>query len=331
MAKPKVENKNTGGRLRYSVSLIAQGKHQFYTLTMPSNVLSRTCAVSTREEDPQEGFQRTLDKKRAKEIAHYIDEEFGTIPNAIVLSAQPAAGFQVVSGGKTVEFTDAKGAFLILDGQHRVYGFSLTKKVLRVPVVIYNKLSRQDETRLFIDINTKQRPVPNALLLDIKNLADIENESEAVLREIFDLFDTKPSSSLKNLLSRSQSAQGKINRVTFNAALKPLLAQFADRSPDAIYKILDAYLGAITTKLSEKFSEPLLSKPIVLRALMGLFPAVATRVKDKFDGNYSKENFEELLNPIFSHFPKARLSKPGYSWVDLRDYLEKRMVEKTTF
>jgi DGQHR domain-containing protein len=76
-------------RLRYSVSLVRQGKHSFYTLTMPSDVLARTCVVSTRREDPIKGFQRTLDEKRAGEIAQYIDSGLGTIPNSIVLSAQP--------------------------------------------------------------------------------------------------------------------------------------------------------------------------------------------------------------------------------------------------
>ena len=37
-------------RLRYSVSLVRQGNHSFYTLTMPSDVLARTCVVSTRKE-----------------------------------------------------------------------------------------------------------------------------------------------------------------------------------------------------------------------------------------------------------------------------------------
>ena len=59
---------------------------------------------------------------------------------------------------------------------------------MRVPVVVYNGLSRTDETRLFIDINTKQRPVPPQLLLDIKRLAEIEDSSEITLREIFDRF-----------------------------------------------------------------------------------------------------------------------------------------------
>ena len=325
-----VENQNTGQRLRFSVSLVKQGKNQFYTLTVPSDVLSRTCIVSTRTEDPKKGFQRDLDEKRAIEIAEYVDAG-GTIPNSIVLSAQAAADLKVVGRGKTLEFTDVKGAFFMLDGQHRVYGFSKAKTHLRVPVVIYNSLTRKEETKLFIDINTKQRPVPNALLLDIKSLAEIESDSEATLREIFDAFDTKSTSALKSLTSRHDSASGKINRVTFNSAVKPLLGQFPARSPDRIYEILNSYLSALVVHLADKAAEPLLAKPVIFRAFVGLFPVISTRVKDKFDGEYSTENFENILGPIFNHFPKAKLTKPGSSWVALRDYLEKRMSLKTTF
>jgi hypothetical protein len=54
---------------RYSVSLVTQGNHRFYTLTMPSEVLANTCYVTTRDEDPQKGFQRVLDQKRAQGCA----------------------------------------------------------------------------------------------------------------------------------------------------------------------------------------------------------------------------------------------------------------------
>jgi len=164
-------------RARHSVSLVTQGKKQVYTLTLPIETLAETCMVTTRTEDPQKGFQRELDEKRADEIARYIDNAEGTIPSSIVLSAQAKAELKVVGRGKTLEFNKVPGAFLILDGQHRAYGFSKASTSLRVPVVIYNGLSRQEETLLFIDINTKQKPVPPALLLDIKRLADIESES----------------------------------------------------------------------------------------------------------------------------------------------------------
>jgi len=323
--KADTENEN---RLRYSVSLVRQGEHQFYTLTMPSDVLAETCIVTTRKEDPMHGFQRELDEKRALEIAKYIDEEMGTIPNSIVLSAQSAAELKRVGSGKSLEFSKVPGAFLILDGQHRVFGFSKASKTLRVPVVIYNGLSRKEETRLFIDINTKQRPVPSQLLLDIKQLADVETEAEETLRDIFDLFNTDTKSALIGQLSPSEASRTKLTRVTFNNAVKPLLALFNSRGPEEMFEIINAYLTAVTAEMSKKSSYPLLSKPVVFRAFMSLFRVVAQRYVDRYGTNYNAENFQEIIQPIFSNMQINKLEKPGTSWTQLRDYLEKRLISK---
>lgn len=319
-------------RLRYSVSLVRQGQSSFYTLTMPSDVLARTCVVRTRKEDPQKGFQRTLDKKRAQEIAHYIDDGMGTIPTSIILSAQPAAELKIIGRSKTLEFSDKPGAFLILDGQHRVYGFSLSNSrvPLRVPVVVYNGLDRKDESRLFIDINTKQRPVSSQLLLDIKRLAEIEDGSEITLRQIFDMFQNNLNSALSGFMAPFESEKNKITRVTFNSAVKPLLELFVGREVDDIYNILNNYLTAVSTTLRKKSNEQLFAKPVVFRALMGLFPIVAQRVQDKYSNNYSSGNFNEILGPVFLNIPIKKLEKPGTSWVDLRDYFEKRLRSKFT-
>jgi DGQHR domain-containing protein len=325
-----VTEKPERNRLRYSVSLVRQGKHSFYTLTVPSDVLARTCAVTTRKEDPRQGFQRELDEKRANEIAHYVDKGLGTIPNSIVLSAQPAAELRIIGRGKTIEFSDQPGAFLILDGQHRVFGFSKATTLLRVPVVIYNGLSRKDETRLFIDINTKQRPVPAQLLLDIKRLAEIEDGSEEVLREIFDRFNGDLNSALHGMMAPFESERDKITRVTFNAAVKPILEFFAGRDAEDIYKIINNYLIGVVLAISKKSPTNLLVKPVVFRAFIGLFPSMAQRVQDRFSGDYSSGNFSEIITPIFSNMSASKLEAPGTSWVNLRDYLEKRLRSKLT-
>jgi len=72
---------------RFAISLVTQGVNKFYTLTMPTDILGRTCFVTSRDEDPIKGFQRVLDKNRAQEIANYIDNRHGSIPSAIILSA----------------------------------------------------------------------------------------------------------------------------------------------------------------------------------------------------------------------------------------------------
>ena len=182
-----------GEFISFTASLIIQGKHRFYSLTIPSDVLARTCFVIDRDEYPIEGFQRLLDKKRAQQIADYIDAGFGTIPTSVVLSAQEIAEFSYDSKKRTVRFRDNQKSFLILDGQHRIYGFHLAKSELRVPVVVYSELTRKDESRLFIDINTEQKPVPNELLLDIRKLAEYRNDVETRLGDIFDLFATDRS------------------------------------------------------------------------------------------------------------------------------------------
>ncbi len=109
----------------YTAVLLSQGKHRFYTLAMPSEVLARCCIVEPRARNPKEGFQRLLDEKRAQDIADYIDTGFGTIPSSIILSAQPEAELQYVRTKRTVKFNVTPRSFLIIDGQHRVFGFSL--------------------------------------------------------------------------------------------------------------------------------------------------------------------------------------------------------------
>lgn len=318
-----------GDRLRYSVSLVTQGAHRFYTLTIPTEVLAKCCYVTSREEDPVEGFQRVLDKKRAQEIADYMDKGFGTIPSSIVLSAQPEAELKDVGKGKTLEFTFHPKSFLVLDGQHRVYGFSLARTNLRVPVVIYNKLSRQEESKLFIDINTKQRPVPNELLLDIKKLAEDESDPEALLGELFDLFNLDATSPLLGLMSPSKRLSKKLSRVTFNNAVKPVLSVFSDPDADVIYPKLRAYVAAILSGLNLLNAEATITNPIVFRSLIDIFPSVAERVRDRFGNKFAEDDFAAVLEPVFARAKSSWFHKPPKSYKDLSENLGK--VLKSSF
>jgi DGQHR domain-containing protein len=144
-ARDAAEATDLAGRASFTASLLIQTRHRFYTLSMPSDVLAETCMVEPRYENPAEGFQRALDLKRAQDIAAYIDSNLGTIPSSIVLSAQPEANLQYNRPNRTLSFDLNPRSFLILDGQHRAYGFRLAESRIRVPVVIYNGLTHFDE------------------------------------------------------------------------------------------------------------------------------------------------------------------------------------------
>jgi DGQHR domain-containing protein len=304
---------------RYSVSIVTQGDHKFYTCTIPSDVLAKCCYVTTREEDPVEGFQRLLDKKRALDIARYIDEEKGTIPSSIILSAQPDAELTLVGQSKTLQFTMNPKAFLVLDGQHRVYGFSLAQSNLRVPVVIYSGLSRRDETRLFIDINSKQKGVPSELLFDIKKLADYENSVEERMREVYDLFHAQHHSAMLGLTSPSSKSSGKVSRATFNSAVKPLLELFEGKDSLEFFELVNAYLIAFKTGLDELEVGDYFTNNIVFRAIVSFFPTAAAKVKDRHGSDYSVDNFYDVLKPVFEATKPSRITSPGSSYKALAD------------
>lgn len=303
----------------YAARLITQGAHRFFTLTLPSDLLAETCVVDTREANPIDGFQRVLDEKRAQEIADYIDSGFGTIPCSIVLSAQPKAHLEYHSVNQTITFKRVPGAFLILDGQHRVYGFHLAKAKLRVPVVIYNNLKKSEEARLFIDINTKQRPVPNELLLDIKRLAETETEVESLSRDVFDLFSEEEDSPLRGLMSPSSRSRGKLSRVTFNTALKPIFSTFGESDAEFVYETLRNYITVWTSHLRKIDEELEVTSPTLFRATMLLFPSIAERVASRFGNKYTKPNFEAIMGPFFSRVRKNDLRHPGNSPVTLNE------------
>ncbi len=319
-----------GNKHKFTVTGITQGKSRFYSCTIPSEILSRCCFVSARDDDPKMGFQRNLDEKRAQDIADYIDYGHGTIPCSIILSAQKESEAKIVAKGKTLEFIEHPKAFMILDGQHRVYGFSKAKSNIRVPVVIYNNLNRKEESRLFIDINSKQRGVTNELLLDIKQLAEYENDQEEVMREVFDIFKDESDSIFKNKLSPSKRSAGKLTRVTFNKGLTPLLSVFIDKSSFEIYETLNSYLNAFNDGLSERGCSNVILTAIVFRSILNFFPTVASKVKDRYGNEYTYDHFYEVMSLMFSKLKVSKLKKPGGSIKELVKHFEESFKSEFT-
>jgi DNA sulfur modification protein DndB len=197
-SKPKRRSTN---KASYRALLIAQNNRRFFFSTIPVDQLFPYCFVARRDEDPLKGFQRTLSEPRAEDISRYLSVGTGSIPSNIVLSAQPVAELKYRSTAGSISFSPVPSAFLVLDGQHRMWGYHKCPIRHRVPVAIYSGLTRAEEARLFIDINTTQRGVPAALLLDIKQIAEMESHKEQLLRELFDRLHEDSRSPLAGKLS----------------------------------------------------------------------------------------------------------------------------------
>ncbi|MBR8332107.1 DGQHR domain-containing protein [Burkholderia ambifaria] len=296
-AKKSTSRKST----TYASLLLTQNRHKFYFTTIPVKDLFEYCFVSRRKEDSIRGFQRELNKSRAEDIAKYLKDGDGSIPTNVVLSSQPESGFSYNRKSKSVSFNRSERSFLVLDGQHRLWGYQLCLERFgiehRVPVAIYEGLSRTEEARLFIDINTRQVGVPAALLLDIKQVAQLESQKEGIMREIFDQLATDVRSPMVGRLSSAKSVTGKISRVTFNRALDPLFdgPLLRDTSSTKRYGLVLNYLIALSEELGD--NDHLLTRSAFFEAIFEVFESVVRQSISQF-GDAKPESLRKVVRPL---------------------------------
>lgn len=272
-----------------------QNGTSFYVTILPNSILKNVCFVSRRDEDPIKGFQRTLNEIRAKDIANYLDEFKGVIPSAIILSAQDNSNFVFEKRKKQIQFDTNINSFMVLDGQHRLFGLIKSVQEHEIPVIIFNNLNTTQEVTLFIDINSTQKGVPTTLLLDIKNLSGRETKKEDKQRQLFDLLNK--DSILAGLLSPAKSKVGKITRLSFNQATNDLFESgfFQNKDVQTIYKGVKNYLEAAEQVFRNSKSERAkLTNSILFRALFAIFHEVI----DKSLKNFSDLKVESLINTL---------------------------------
>lgn len=293
MAKRKVN-------VSYPCQMLTQNSHRFYLTSIPVSDIFPLCFVSNRHEDNLQGFQRQLSKPRAEDISNYLNQGTGSIPTTIVLSAQDEAKIHYNSRSKTLSFSREPHAFLVLDGQHRLWGYQICLEKFgkdhRVPLSIYEKLSRPEETRLFIDINTKQIGVPAALLLDIKHLAQIESERDKILRELFDGIRRTPGLKFSTMLSASRSIAGKVSRVTFNRSVGQALDSsiLQDLDKNKRLQLLINYIKAFENVLDD---HKLLARSAFLEAIFDVFDQAIRQSLLQFKG-VKPEQVQKVIAPI---------------------------------
>ena len=168
-------------------------------------------------------------------------------------------------------------------------------------VAIYAGLTPQQEVQLFVDINTKQKGVPPALLLDIKQLAGTETTLEEKLRHIFDAVAHDPASPLRGQLSPAATRAGMVSRVTFNTALKkPLEAGTlgqTDSDDDRARLVINYLIAAHRVIRQSGAQRNDLTKATILQAFFEIFNDVIDQTLAR-DEALRPDNLTQTLEPL---------------------------------
>ena len=153
--------------------------------------------------DGRPAYQRMISASRIKNIGQFI-EKGGYFPTNILVNFSDEPRFDKISNKDNTDPNIKFGwitlpsryrSAWIIDGQHRLYGFShLPSDYLdqSLFVLAFSKMSVEKEADLFININSKQKSVPRGLLVSL--LADIR------------MGDSDPSTALSALGSAIQRA-----------------------------------------------------------------------------------------------------------------------------
>jgi len=283
----------------FSAIPISYNDITFYITVIPSKILSDTSKVSRADEDKERGYQRLLDPKRAKDIAKYVNAG-NVIPGAIILSAQKEAKLQFDHENNRLTYNLAPNAFLVIDGQHRLYGTHQSEQDIPLAVCIFENLDLEEEAQYFYDIHSTQRSVSKTLQLELTKFIAKPASKDEVRQHLFKKLSEQPTSPLSGRMSPTKSIPGKLSHVSFKDAINPLLetALFKKMDFDDKFKMLINFLSAVEDVLLEsEGNSKRLTTAVFFKALFGAFDDICALVMMKF-GNYQKDSFLDIVEPI---------------------------------
>ena len=132
-----------------------------------------------KESDRSHNYQRVLTKRRINEISKYLETDRKPFSNNLLVSFRGQNRHwqwtkeQEIGQGRTGELVvDGRpGQFHVIDGQHRLFGYSGTqdKQIREHPIIVtaFKDLDQLDEARIFIEVNENQKKVDVSLRMEV--------------------------------------------------------------------------------------------------------------------------------------------------------------------
>ncbi len=160
------------------------GERDYYIFSIEPSTLLKIGFVlhRTRVNDSMAPtYQRLLVPSRLKGITKFIDGG-GYFPNSIIINFSESndnlkVKFTPIKAEKDsqsefgfLRIPNAYGIAYIIDGQHRVYGYSQSqhKEDSTIPVVAFVGMESEEQLKIFMEINENQKAVSPSLRLDLE-------------------------------------------------------------------------------------------------------------------------------------------------------------------
>lgn len=190
--------------------------NEIFTFPLKVRDLLTISYVAVRGRDKEEGaVQRVLNKKRITAIKQYVLDG-NMFVNSFILNwndTNASPEFDT-NGIATIPLLNASAQ--LIDGQHRLEGIKdaaveqieiLDKEVL---VSMTMALGTKEAAKIFININSEQKPVPRSLIYDLYGVTE-DGKNFAIIRadDIAKMLNEDPQSPYYNLVKYPGAPRGK--------------------------------------------------------------------------------------------------------------------------
>lgn len=155
------------------------GGLEYYSFVIePAKLLKLAYVLHRNSAQPDEllpTYQRVIKRPRLKEVTKFVNEG-GYFPNSIIVNVSEGnPRFELAPTSVQPKDRSARIGLLtlpkmyrsiyIIDGQHRLYGYADSDYADRdvVPVVAFYDMDKKAQIKMFMDINEKQKAVPQSL------------------------------------------------------------------------------------------------------------------------------------------------------------------------
>ncbi len=183
-------------------SKVRQGSLVLYTTSMKVSDLASDGFYSVETLDPEnlndKGYQRLLNKARAKKLADYIvkgqDSQDAFLPTSVFLATDKSIEFDDAENTLAIDINTV-GPFSVVDGQHRLEGLKMAaekdSRVLdfEVPVNIAVNLPKIAQMCHFLIVNTTQKSVDKSveqrIIARLSDALDVEDDLPSLPKWIF--------------------------------------------------------------------------------------------------------------------------------------------------
>lgn len=267
-------------------ALVKQGQLTLYSTSLKVSDLLIPGFYSVETLDPEsdndKGYQRLLNRSRAKRLADYIvsgqETKDAFLPTSVFMATHKNIDFNPTDNTIEIDI-EAIGSFSVVDGQHRIEGLKMAaekdSRVLdfEVPVNIAINLPKIAQMCHFLIVNTTQKSVEKGVeqriiarltqALEVEDIPSLpkwisttikKGEDEQALKYVDFLNSDSESPWLNKIkMANQESADGSVNQQSFVKSIKkyvlvannPISIQPSDKQ----HKIFLNYWKAITNIL----------------------------------------------------------------------------------